>query len=414
MTSVLDGLEALLPEYESLYVDLHRNPELSFAEHRTAGIAARALRDAGFEVTTGVGRTGVVGLLRNGTGPTVLLRADMDALPVRERTGLDYASAATATNDEGDVVPVTHACGHDMHVTWMLGAARLLAAGRSEWSGTLQVVLQPGEEAGGGAEGMIEDGLFERFGCPDIAFGQHVGPMSAGEVFTRPGLVMAATDAFRVRMFGRGGHGSRPEATTDPVVLASSTVLRLQTIVSREVAPTESAVVTVGSLQAGTTHNVIPSEAELTVNIRSFDPEVRERVVAATHRIVHAEAQAAGAPKPPEITPITSFPSNVNDESATERVSERFRAHFGPDRVRSGPLVAGSEDFGTFGTAAEAPAVFWFVGGMDPERVAAARAADTVDRDIPSNHSPLFAPVLYPTLRTGVETLVTAALGELW
>jgi hippurate hydrolase len=411
--SVLAEVAGLLPGWENTYRDLHQHPELSFAEHRTAGIGAEALRNAGYDVTTGVGGTGVVGVLRNGEGPTVLLRADMDALPVREQTGLPYASEVTAMDAKGVEVPVSHACGHDMHVTWLLGAAELLALHRARWSGTLQIVLQPAEEIGGGADGMIDDGLLDRFGTPDVVYGQHVGPMPAGQVFTRPGLTMSATDAFHVRMFGRGGHASRPETTIDPVVMAAATVMRLQTVVSREVAATDSAVVTVGSLRAGTKDNIIPDEAELTVNIRSFSPAVRERVVNAVKRIIRAESEAAGAPREPEITTIEDFPATVNDETATTELTDRFLDHFGPERTLPAPLITGSEDFGAFGTAAGAPSVFWFVGGVDAVQFVEASKAGTVDADIPSNHSPHFAPVLHPTLATGVETLVVAALHTL-
>lgn len=411
--SVLGELEGALPELERTYRDLHRHPELSFAENRTAAIGTQWLRDAGYDVTTGVGGTGVVGVLSNGDGPTVLLRADMDALPVREQTGLPYASEVTTTNADGIEVPVAHACGHDMHVTWLLGAARLLAARQQHWSGTLQVVLQPAEEVGGGADGMISDGIFERCGTPDFVFGQHIGPMPAGQVFTRPGLTMSATDAFRVRMFGRGGHASRPETTVDPVVMAAATVMRLQAVVSREVSATDSAVVTVGSLQAGTKDNIIPDEAVLTINIRSFTPAVRERVVAAVKRIVRAESDAAGATREPEFTTLEDYPATVNDETTTNELAATFLDHFGPQRTLPAPLVTGSEDFGAFGVAAEAPSVFWFVGGVDAAEFVAASQAGTVDADIPSNHSPHFAPVLHPTLSTGVETLVVAALSKL-
>ena len=396
-----------LASLEELYVDLHRHPELSFAEHRTSRIGAAALREAGCEVTTSVGGTGVVGVLRNGDGPTVMLRADMDALPVREDTGLPYASTVTATDATGAEVPVAHACGHDMHVTWLVGAARRLAAERATWSGTVQFVLQPAEEAG--ADGMVSDGLFTRFGRPDIVFGQHVGPMPAGEVFTRGGLLMSAADTLRVRLFGRGGHGSRPETTVDPVVMAASTVLRLQTVVSREIAATDSAVVTVGSLHAGTKSNIIPAEAELTVDIRSFDEAVRRRALDSVRRIVRAEAMAAGADREPEVTVVDAFPATVNDEAATESLTARFAEHFGAGRVFPAPLVTGSEDFGVFGSAASVPSVYWFVGGTDPARFAAAAEAGTLDSELPSNHSPAFAPVPHPTLATGVDTLVVAA-----
>ncbi len=400
-------------ELEALYVDLHRHPELSFAEHRTARIGADALRAAGCEVTTGVGTTGVVGVLRNGEGPTVLLRADMDALPVREKTGLSYASTATGTDPDGNEVPVAHACGHDMHVTWLIGAARALAASRDRWRGTVQFVLQPAEELGGGADGMVADGLFERFGTPDVAFAQHVGPMPAGEVFTRSGMIMSASDTLRVRMFGHGGHGSRPETTVDPVVMAASTVLRLQTIVSREIAATDSAVLTIGSLHAGTKSNIIPAEAELSIDVRSFDETVRRRVLDAVHRIVHAEATAAGAERKPEITTESAFPATVSDESTTEALTSRLRDHFGAERVFAAPLVTGSEDFGVLASAAGVPATYWFVGGTDASRFAAAAEAGTLDSELPSNHSPLFAPVPHPTISTGVDALVVAATGVL-
>ncbi|RZQ63096.1 amidohydrolase [Amycolatopsis suaedae] len=413
MSTVLSGLDAALPDLESLYTDLHRHPELAFAEHRTAGVLASRLEAAGFTVHRGVGQTGVVGVLRNGDGPAVMLRADIDALPVRERTGLDYASTDTGLDADGNEVPVMHACGHDMHATWLSGAAALLARGREHWSGTLLVVFQPGEEVGDGAAGMVRDGLFDIAGRPDVVLGQHIAPGPAGWVLTRPGVLMAATDSLRITLHGRGGHGSRPETTVDPVVLAASVVLRLQTIVSRELAATEQAVVTVGSLHAGTTHNVIADRAVLEVNVRTFDATVRDRVLAAIGRIVRGEAQAAGAPAEPEITEIATFPVTSNDEHATESLTAAFRAHFPDGSVLDAPLVTGSEDFGEFGTAAGVPSVFWLVGGMDPEKVMTAMAQGRFESDIPSNHSPLFAPVLHPTLRVGVETLVVGALNWL-
>ncbi|GAA4527597.1 amidohydrolase [Amycolatopsis samaneae] len=407
---VLAPLEAALPDLEALYVDLHQHPELSFAETRTAGILAARLEQDGYEVHTGIGGTGVLGILRNGEGPVVMLRADIDALPVEEKTGLSYASTARAADEQGRDVPVMHACGHDMHATWLTGAAALLAAGRDSWSGTLLVVFQPGEEQGAGAERMVSDGLFDLAPKPDVVLGQHVTPGPAGWVLTRPGVIMAATDSLRVTLHGRGGHGSRPETTVDPVVLAASVVLRLQTIVSREIAATDSAVLTVGSLHAGTAANVIADDAVLEINIRSFDTAVRDRVVAAVHRIVRGEAEAAGAPKPPEIETIASFPVTRNDDAATGELSGVFRAHFGDSRVMEAPLVTGSEDFGHFGTATGAASVFWLVGGMDAEAVISAMTEGRFEKDIPSNHSAKFAPVLHPTLRTGVETLTVAAL----
>jgi hippurate hydrolase len=411
--TVLAPLDAKLPDLEALYIDLHRHPELAFTETRTAAELTRRLELSGFDVRTGIGRTGVLGVLRNGPGPTVMLRADMDALPVEEKTGLDYASEVRAPDADGREVPVMHACGHDMHVTWLSGAADLLSAGRDSWSGTLLVVFQPGEEAGGGAQGMLRDGVFEPGGKPDVVLGQHIVPGPAGWVLTRPGVIMAATDSLRIVLHGRGGHGSRPETTVDPAVLAASVVLKLQTIVSREISATESAVVTVGSLHVGTTHNVIADHATLEINIRSFDERVREKVVAAVHRIVQGEAVTAGAPKPPEITRIGSFPVTTNHDAVTAELASVFREHFGADRTMEAPLVTGSEDFSEFGRAAGVPSVFWLVGGVDAQTVLTAIAAGRFEQDIPSNHSPLFAPVLHPTLRTGVETLVVGALSKL-
>jgi amidohydrolase len=406
-TTILEGVDQLLPDLEALYKDLHAHPELSMKETRTAGLAAERLCTAGFEVTTGVGKTGVVGLMRNGDGPTVMLRADMDALPIEEATGLPYASKVRATDQEGKLVPVGHMCGHDMHVTWLIGAAALLAQARSAWRGTAMAVFQPAEETAEGAKAMIDDGLFTRFPKPSVIFGQHVVPGPAGSVAGRTGTIMAAADSLQIRLFGRGAHGSMPQAAVDPVVMAAATVMRLQTIVSRELAAAESAVVTIGSLQAGTKENVIPDEAVIKLNVRTFDEGVRKRVLSAIERIVNAEAAASGAPKPPEITTIDHYPLNTNDATASKRVVEAFRCYFAADQVvQTGPAPA-SEDFGSFGAEWHVPSVFWFVGGTDRDQYARAYAAGRVN-ELPVNHSALFAPAIHPTLRTGVETLVVA------
>jgi amidohydrolase len=406
--TVLAGLEQLLPDLEVLYKDLHAHPELSMSETRTAALAADRLGKTGFQVTPGVGKTGVVGLLHNGDGPTVMLRADMDALPVEEATGLPYASKLKVKDRAGNIVPVGHMCGHDMHVTWLIGATTLLAQAREPWRGTLIAVFQPAEETAEGAQAMIDDGLFTRFPQPDVILGQHIVPGPAGSVAGRTGAIMAAADSLQIRLFGRGAHGSSPQSAIDPVVMAAATVLRLQTIVSREIAAAESAVVTVGSLQAGTKENVIPDEAVIKLNVRTFDEGVRQRVLAAIERIVNAEAAASGAPKPPEITVIDRYPMNVNDAQASERVVEAFRGYFPAGQViQTGPAAA-SEDFGSFGTQWHVPSVFWFVGGTDRERYAKAQASGRIN-ELPVNHSPLFAPVIHPTLQTGVETLVVAA-----
>jgi hippurate hydrolase len=407
LNGAMRGLDALLPDLEALYKDVHAHPELSMRETRTAALAADRLKAAGYEVTTGVGATGVVGLLRNGSGPTVMLRADMDALPVKEATDLPYASDTTATDEEGRTVPVGHMCGHDMHVTWLVGATKLLADARAGWHGTVMAVFQPGEETAQGAQAMIDDGLFKRFPKPDVVLGQHVMLGPAGTVAGRAGAITSAADSLQIRLFGRGAHGSMPQASIDPVVMAAATVLRLQTIVSREVAAAEAAVVTVGALQAGTKENVIPDEALIKLNVRTFDAGVRTRVLAAITRIVNAEAEASGAPRKPEITTLDHYPLNVNDPEASRRVVEAFRKHFGPERVReTGPAPA-SEDFGSFGSQWQTPSVFWFVGGTAPDVYARAREANRLN-ELPVNHSPQFAPVIHPTLQTGVETLVVA------
>src|SRR5689334_6454279 len=404
----LAHLPSLLPELEALYTDVHAHPELSMQETRTAESAAERLRAAGYDVTTAIGKTGVVGVLRNGAGPTVMLRADMDALPVEEATGLPYASKVRATDRDGRTVPVMHACGHDMHVAWLVGATTLFAQSRDTWHGTVMAVFQPAEETADGAQAMIADGLFERFPKPDVVLGQHVMVGPAGTIGGRAGVITSAGDSLRIRLFGRGAHGSMPQASIDPVVMAAATVMRLQTIVSREVAAAEAAVVTVGSLQAGTKENVIPGEAVIKLNVRTFDEGVRERVLAAIERIVNAEAAASGAPKPPEITPLDRYPLVVNDQAATQRVVDAFRRHFSTERVReTGPAPA-SEDFGSFGAEWHTPSVFWFVGGTDRERYARAAAAGRLN-EIPTNHNPAFAPVLHPTLETGVGAMVVAA-----
>jgi len=401
-------IRGLLPDLERVYTDIHAHPELSMQETRTAGVAADRLRAADFEVTTGVGKTGVVGVLRNGDGPAVMLRADMDALPVREETGLPYASTATAADSSGKQVPVMHACGHDMHVAWLIGAATVLARTRDAWKGTLMAVFQPAEETGAGAQAMIDDGLLTRFPRPDAVLGQHVMVGPAGAIGGRAGVITSAADSLQIRLFGRGAHGSMPQAAIDPVVMAAATVLRLQTIVSRELAATDAAVVTIGSLQAGTKENVIPDEAVIKLNVRTFDEAVRARVLAAIERIVTAEAAASGAPRPPEITPIDRYSLVRNDPDATQRVVEAFKAYFPADRIRETGPTSASEDFGSFGVQWHSPSVFWFVGGTDPDVYEKARASGRVS-ELPTNHNPRFAPVLHPTLETGVAALVVAS-----
>lgn len=396
-------------DLEDLYKDFHRHPELSFQEHRTAGIVADRLRDLGLDPLTGIGGTGVVAVIENGAGPTVLLRADMDGLPVAEETGLDYASTQHAVDTDGSDVAVMHACGHDVHITCLLGATERLLETRGDWSGTLVVLFQPAEERGGGASAMVEDDLYARVPKPDVVLGQHVSPLPAGVIGLHSGAAMAGADSLNITLHGRGGHGSQPETTIDPVVMAASAVVRLQTIVSREVAPSETAALTVGLMRAGTKSNVIAAEAQLGISVRSFSAAVRDRLMAAIERIVRAESQASGATTEPDIELEESFPVTVNDPAATERISAALRAALGAERVLDPGPVTGSEDVGILATAAGVPLVYWFLGGGDPQAFAAAAAAGTIERDIPSNHSPHFAPLIQPTLATGVRALEAAA-----
>ncbi|MEV0171998.1 amidohydrolase [Streptomyces sp. NPDC050803] len=410
----MTGLADQLPGLRDLYKDLHAHPELSFQEFRTAAIVAARLREQGWEVTEGVGRTGVVGVLTNGEGPVILLRADMDGLPVKEETGLPYASTATGTDPDGKEVPVMHACGHDMHVTCLLGATAQLAATRAHWSGTVVAVFQPAEEVGG-APAMIEDGFLDRFPRAEICLGQHVFSAPVGYAVTRPGPFMAASDNLRVRLFGRGGHGSAPEMSIDPVVMAAAIVMRLQTIVSREISASQAAVVTVGSIHAGTKVNIIPETADMEINIRSFTPAVREKLLAAVERIVRAEAAASNAPKDPEFTRLDSFPVTVNDPDANAIVHARLAEVLGDDHVVPLPQpLNGSEDFGTFGTALGVPSVFWQFGGADPALFAGLTDPDELlerglPDTVPANHSPFYAPIPDPTIEIGVTQLLAVA-----
>ncbi len=401
------ALQAMLPEMEEIYKDIHSHPELSMQEKRTAQIAADYLKKYNWNVTTGIGGTGVVGILKNGEGSTVMLRADMDALPITEATGLPYASTVRTKDEDGREVGVSHTCGHDFHVTWLMGTARLLAQHKEQWSGTVLAVFQPGEEVGLGAKAMMDDGMINRFPKPDIILGQHVMVGIAGYVGHKSGAILSGGDSLQVKLFGRGAHGSQPQNSIDPVIMAASTTMRLQTIVSREIDPDKSAVVTVGSLQAGTKENVIPDDATLKLNIRTFDEDVRQKVISAVKRICCAECQASNAPKEPEFSTINYYPLTQNDAKATAKVAEAFDAVFG-DRSYETPRKSASEDFSVFGREWKVPYVFWFVGGTDKKVFLEAKKNNALNT-IPSNHSPKFAPVLHPTLETGFQTMITAA-----
>jgi hippurate hydrolase len=410
--AVLAGLDQARVWMEAFYRRLHQQPELSHQEQKTAAAVADRLTGEGYEVTSGVGGTGVIGILRNGQGPTVLLRADMDALPVHEQTGLPYASSVSAVDEQGNSVPVMHACGHDVHVTTLLGASSLMAAATDQWSGVLVVLFQPAEEIGDGARGMVDNGLADVVGHVDVALAQHVLPMPAGVVGTRTGAVLSAADSMRVTVHGRGAHGSMPQAAVDPVVLASMIVIRLQTVISRDLAPAEPAVLTVGSLQSGAKSNVIGDPAVLELNVRTYNEATRTTVLDAIRRIVTAECEASASPASPEFEMFDQFPPTTNDTATTQTVTEAFADFFG-DRLQELPLQSASEDFSDIPTALGAPYTYWGIGGIDPATFTAAVDAGRVAQDIPVNHSPSFAPVLQPTLDTGTQALVVAALAYL-
>lgn len=398
---------------EKIYRDFHQNPELSFQEHRTSQKIAEHLTEMGLRVHTQVGKTGVVGVYENGEGPVVLLRADMDALPVEEKTGLPWASKQKTTQSDGSSVSVMHACGHDVHMTCLLGAVHSLVSQTSQWSGTLIALFQPAEEQGGGASVMVDDGLYDLVPKPDVVLGQHVFPAPAGTLWLRKGVAMAGIDELHVTLHGRGGHGSRPETTIDPVVMAAATIMGLNTIVSREVSSTESSVVTIGSVQAGTASNIIPDHATLGISLRSLNERVRSSVLAAVKRIIKAQAQASGAVQEPTIVYGNSYPVTVNDPAFTERLTQVFMDEFGDDRVGEHEVILGSEDVGILATSAQAPLVYWFVGGTDPVEYEEALQTGRIESDIASNHSPHYAPVAHPTLEVGVRALEVAALAWL-
>ncbi|MGW5267615.1 amidohydrolase [Rhodococcus sp. NPDC003994] len=409
---LLRGFDDVRAWQEDFYRDLHAHPELSGQETRTAGRVAERLRRDGLEVTDNIGGTGLIGVLRNGDGPTVLLRADMDALPVREDTGLDYSSSVTTTDADGESVPVMHACGHDVHVACLLGAAALFSATRDAWNGTVVALFQPAEETAVGATSMIDGGLAELLPPVDVALAQHVLPAPAGRLGTRRGAVLSAADSMRITVYGRGSHGSMPQAAVDPVVLAAMIVIRLQTIVSREVAPTETAVVTVGSVRAGSKSNVISDRAVLELNIRTYSDAVRAAVLAAIERIVVAECDASGSPRRPDFELFDSFPLTENDDATTDRVAAAFADHFGDAVVEMAPQSA-SEDFSDIPVALGVPYTYWGLGGIDADLYESAVAKGTVGSDIPVNHAANFAPVIQPTLDTGTAALVVAGMAWL-
>ena len=392
-----------LPWQEELYKHFHRHPELGLAEHETSARICEELEDLGYE-TCLIGGTGIVGVLRNGDGPAVLARADMDALPVAEDTGLEYSST---------VPGAMHACGHDMHMATLLGAAKFLAGNQKSWSGTYLALFQPAEETAAGAKAMVADGLVERIPKPDVALAQHVMPAEAGMIGTTAGPVLSAGDSLRITVYGRGAHGSMPHNSVDPVVMASSIVLKLQTIVSRETRPGQFAVLTVGALNAGSAANIIPDRAQLLLNIRTYDLQLRQHVIDSIERIVRGECAAAGSPKEPDFEFYDQFPLTSNDAVANDRITKAFEAHFDQGQVYQAEPATASEDFSVIPDAFGVPYAYWTVGCADPDAYRAAVAEGTVASKIPANHSPFFAPVIHPTLETGTRAQVVAALAYL-
>jgi amidohydrolase len=392
-------VESVYPEAHDFYLDLHQNPELSGHETQTAAKLAGRLRSAGYQVTEQVGGTGVVALLKNGPGSTILLRTELDALPVEEKTGLAYASKVRVKDDLGRDVPVMHACGHDLHMAAILGTAEIMAHSKGTWHGTLMLIGQPAEETIGGAKAMIHDGLFTRFPKPDVAVALHVDNAEpAGMVSITPGIYNTNSDSLRITIYGKGGHGAMPHTTIDPIVIAARTILALQTIVSREVKPGEMAVVTVGYVQAGTKNNIIPDRAEMGLTVRTYKPDVRQQILAAIPRITKAEAAAAGAQREPTVERYEGTDLVYNDPALAERLRVPLEAALGKDKVVTAEPIAPSEDFSYF-VEQGVPGFYFSLGGADPEKFEQSKAAGTV---LPSNHSPLFAPDADPALHAGI------------
>src|SRR5208337_4314938 len=402
-SSLTAEVNSVYPQVQTLYEDLHQHPELSSHEVNTAAKLASQLRALGYDVTEHVGGTGVVALLRNGAGPTVMLRTELDALPVEEKTGLPYASKVTTKNDAGVTVPVMHACGHDIHMAALVGTAEIMAKTRAQWQGTLMLIAQPAEETVGGAKGMLADGLFTRFPKPDVGVALHTtNNLPAGKVGIAPEYALSNADTVNITIYGRGGHGARPETTVDPIVIAAKTILSLQTIVSREIKPGDPAVITVGYIRGGTKNNIIPDEVHLGLSVRSYTADVRQHLLSAIERVVKAEAVGAGAPKPPLVQDVESTAAVYNDPKLSERLSQALIQVFGTQNVEKLPPNMASEDYSYF-VEAGVPSFYFALGVADPAKFKEAQAGGP---QLPSNHSPFFAPDMEPSLKTAIEAEV--------
>ena len=403
MTPATREIEAVYPDAYALYLDLHQSPELSGHETQTAAKLAARLRALGYDVTEHVGGTGVVAILKNGAGPTVMLRTELDALPVEEKTGLPYASKVHTKDNSGRDVPVMHACGHDLHMSSLLATAAILAHSKETWHGTLLLIGQPAEETITGARMMLDDGFLTRFPKPDVGLALHVGnEQPAGKVGVGAGYRYASADSLRITIFGKGGHGAKPETTIDPVVIAARTIVALQTIVAREVKPGEPAVVTVGYVQAGTKNNIIPDQAEIGLTVRTYNPEIRKQILAAIARITKAEAEAAGAQREPSIEHYERTDAVYNDPALAERLQGVLVKVLGKDNVVPAAPLMVSEDYSYF-VEAGIPSFYFTLGGADPQKYAQAKVTGEI---LPSNHSSLFAPDVDPALRTGIAAEV--------
>jgi amidohydrolase len=397
-------------KYEALYKHFHTNPELSNQEIKTSEICTSHLSRIGdFEIHTKIGGHGLAGVFRNGQGRAILLRADMDALPILEETSLPYASRV-GREDTGSQNPAMHACGHDMHMTCLLAATETLVKLKKTWSGTLIILFQPAEERGTGAQAMVDDGLYKKVPVPDYVLGQHVMAMRAGSVGFRTGIIMAGADSMKITLFGRGGHGSQPHRAIDPAVLAAHVVVRLQTIVSREVDYGDVAVVTVGSVQAGNTENIIADHATIGVDVRSVRLDTRAKVLSSIRRIVKAECNASGTTRDPIFQVTRNLPTTRNDEAMSNALSKAFTQSFGENFNSHIPITTIAEDFSVLATSQGVPCAFWHFGGIDQQLWDEKEKQGRLTEDIPINHSSTFAPVIQPTMRTGIATLCIAAL----
>ena len=401
--SLNQQVDSVFPDARSLYLDLHQHPELSGHETQTAALMAQKLRGLGYEVTEHIGGTGIVAVMKNGAGPVVMLRSELDALPVTEETGLPYASKVKAKDDSGRDVGVMHACGHDVHMATLYGTAAIMAKYKDAWHGTLMLVGQPAEETITGAKKMVDDGLFTKFPKPNVGVALHdENGIAIGQVGITPGYAKAAADSLRITVYGKGGHGARPESTIDPVLIAANIAVRLQSIISREIHPGDAAVITVGYIQAGTKNNIIPNEAVMGLTVRSYKPEVRQHLLAAIERVAKAEAEASGADKMPTVERYESTSAVYNDTALTQHMAGVLESVVGKGNVvKEEPLMT-SEDWAVF-VEQGIPAFYYTLGVADPQKLAAARASH---KELPSNHSPLFAPVYEPALHTGIATEV--------